>query len=109
MGNWKVTAVKGGMLNSDETDRSVSEPCSSCLSSMRLCCSWSFDLNSMTLPEMVFGHSYIEIANESCGVLLRFDAKGALQQVGESSDIKVTMADEWAKRTFGNLSFHLMK
>jgi hypothetical protein len=55
---------------------------------------WAKDL-SMTLPEMVFGDSKLEIWNESLGVRFEYNAFDALSQCNHESDIKVSMAQTW--------------
>jgi hypothetical protein len=49
----------------------------------------------MTLPEMVFGDSKLEIWNESLGVRFEYNAFDALSQCNHESDIKVSMAQKW--------------
>ena len=59
---------------------------------------WAKDL-AITLPEMVFGDSKIEIWNENLGVRFEYTAFDALSQCKHESDIKVSMAQTWKAKS----------
>jgi hypothetical protein len=54
---------------------------------------------SITLPEMVFGDSKLEIWNEDVGLRFAYTALDALSECKHESDIKVSMAQKWKAKS----------
>ncbi|KAL6056807.1 Tap42 interacting protein [Balamuthia mandrillaris] len=80
VGGWKITSTNKRILNSVEKEQLQEE------------------LEAPELPEMVFGHSKFELLHTSSGVMLRFDALGALKGWDKNApSLKVAYSSEWAR------------
>ncbi|SCU91193.1 LADA_0F08614g1_1 [Lachancea dasiensis] len=76
--DWKVSTRKKPILNSKELE------------------DWEVILGGLTLPEMIFGNSFVRIENEKTGWSLDFNALDALKAVKmEDSGIRVSYANKW--------------
>ncbi|SCV03919.1 LANO_0G07052g1_1 [Lachancea nothofagi CBS 11611] len=78
--DWTISTRKKPILNSKELDE------------------WETILGGLTLPEMIFGNSFVRIENEKKGWCLEFNALDALKAVKvEDSGIRVSYAHKWIK------------
>ncbi|SCW00137.1 LAFE_0B10264g1_1 [Lachancea fermentati] len=78
--DWTITTRKKPILNSQELDQ------------------WGEQLSGLTLPEMIFGNSYVQIKNEKHDLCIQFNALDALKAVKmEDSGIRVSYAHKWIK------------
>lgn len=78
--DWTITTRKKPILNSQELEQ------------------WEKNLTGLTLPEMIFGNSFVRIENEKHDWSLEFNAFDALSMVKkEDSGIRVSYAQKWIK------------
>ncbi|XP_065649147.1 TIP41-like protein isoform X3 [Hydra vulgaris] len=78
-GQWNIIAQKGPILSSSDSDRISNE------------------LNLPSLPEMVFGETFLRIDHDD-GFSICFNALDALKLVDNKNDLlKVGVAEEWRK------------
>jgi type 2A phosphatase activator TIP41 len=78
---WRVAATKGRILNSTELD------------------DWEHSLTVPCLPEMVFGHSALELKHEPSGLTLRFLVRDALREwKHDQPSLKVAYSNQWTSQ-----------
>lgn len=78
--DWTITTRKKPILNSKELDE------------------WDRILGGLTMPEMIFGNSFVKIENKKHDWCLEFNALDALKAVKvEDSGIRVSYANKWIK------------
>ena len=55
----------------------------------------------MPMPEMIFGHNYLQVEHAASGFLLTFRALDALHRVNKGQEaatsVQVAYADDWNK------------
>lgn len=66
-----------------------------------MCISWEESLAVPCLPEMVFGHSGLELKHLESGLVLRFNVRDALREwKHDEPALKVAYSQQWTSQRY---------